>query len=116
MDVVVDLTLATICFLSNCYPVLVGDNTTPGTYTLSRRIVQSEGYGGDVLQFRETKDTVYAIHRVWTLNPKQRREQRLKSDTVSDRKRVTAGCINVDPAVYDALVKIYPKATLTIKN
>src|SRR5690606_28134829 len=98
--IIVDLTAATICFLGSCHPILYGDTTPVGEFSLTRRYVLAEGYGGDVVQFDETPKLVLAIHRVWTLNPKQKREQRLKSKTVSDNK-ITNGCINVEPEVYD---------------
>lgn len=60
------------------------------------------GYGGDVLQFKETPTAWYGIHRTWLLNPKQKRTERLKSDVIADRT-ITKGCVNVDPAVYEAL-------------
>ena len=77
MTVVVDLAVATICFLSQCYPALVGIDTPKGQYQLVQRYTNDPGYGGDVLQFYETKDSVYAIHWVWLLRPSQHRLDRL---------------------------------------
>ena len=102
MTVIVDLTAATICFLNTCFPVLIGKTTPVGIFDMNLRITAQEGYGGDIIQFDETKDLVMAIHRVWLLNPKQRRPERLESSTVKDNT-VTNGCINVKPDVYDKL-------------
>lgn len=113
MTVIVDLTLATICFLGNCYPALVGKDTPTGEFTLQQRLVVTPGYGGDVLQYKE--DTyVYAIHRVWTLNPNQRRVERLHSTNPKDRQTITNGCINVLPDVYDKLVECCSNSKLEI--
>jgi hypothetical protein len=120
MSILVSIALATICFTSQgqyeCYPVLLGKNTpTPtGEFTLIRRYVLDPGYGGDVLQFSETKTTVFAIHRVWLLNPKQHRLERLKSNNVTDRF-ISNGCINVDPIVYEKLVDCCSNDKLTIE-
>lgn len=43
-----------------------------------------------------------AIHRVWLQDPAQRRAWRLHHGTARDR-HITAGCVNVAPAVYQAL-------------
>lgn len=101
--ILVDLSLATICFLGQCHPILVGPDTPTGTYKLVKRYTDQKGYGGDVLQFYENKTHVFAVHRVWTLIPKQQREQRLKSSNVKDRY-ITNGCINVDPVIYQQIV------------
>jgi hypothetical protein len=120
MSILVTLSLATICFAYNgvdeCHPVLLGKNsaTPSGEYTLSQRATKAPGYGGDILQFHETKDEVYAIHRVWLLKPGERRMQRLKSNNISDRF-VSAGCINVDPIVYKKLVDCCANDKLTIR-
>lgn len=120
MTVIVSLALATICFTyqakEECHPVLLGkgSSTPRGEYILKKRITSSPGYGGDVLQFYETDDEVYAIHRVWLLNPKQNRLARLKSKKVTDRY-ISAGCINVDPVIYDRLVDCCSDTTLIIQ-
>lgn len=120
MSILVSLALATICFTTQgqyeCYPALLGKNTsTPaGEYTLIRRYTNDPGYGGDVLQFKETPTEVYAIHRVWLLNPSQHRLERLKSTKVSDRF-ITNGCINVDPVVYEKLVDCCSNDTIKIE-
>lgn len=111
--VLVNLTAATICFLGQCYPALVGKNTPVGEFQLTPRITQKAGYGGDVLQFLEKEYSVYAIHRVYLLNPAQRRAERLKSDDPADRL-ITNGCINIDPKVYDKLMECCSHSTLTV--
>jgi len=120
MSVIVTLALATICFTSNisqeCYPVLLGKNipTPVGEYKLTQRITSDPGYGGDVIQFLETDDMVYAIHRVWLLKPEQNRLQRLKSINIKDHF-ISSGCINVYPEVYEKLKNCCLDSTLIIK-
>jgi hypothetical protein len=120
MSVIVSIALATICFTyqgtEECHPVLLGKNipTPIGEYSLVKRITADPGYGGDVLQFHETTTEVYAIHRIFLLNPKQKRAERLKSSNVKDRF-ITNGCINVDPAVYDRLIDCCTNTQLIIK-
>lgn len=114
--VTVNLTAATICFLGACFPALVGKSATPtpvGEYQIIQRFTEQAGYSGDVLQFQETTEQVYSIHRIWLLNPIQKRPQRLASKKVSD-KFITNGCINVAPEVYDKLVDCCKDATLVI--
>jgi hypothetical protein len=120
MSVIVSIALATICFTyqgtEECHPVLLGKSipTPKGEYILRKRITADPGYGGDVLQFHETNDEVYAIHRVWLLNPKQKRLERLKSNNIQDRY-ISSGCINVDPTVYDRLMDCCSNTQLIIK-
>lgn len=120
MTIIVSIALATICFTYNgtedCYPVLLGkQSSTPvGEYSLKKRITADAGYGGDVLQFHETADAVYAIHRLWNLRPEQKRKERLKSNKVSDRY-ISDGCINVDPEVYEKLMNCCTDQKLIIK-
>jgi hypothetical protein len=120
MSIIVSITLATICFTYNgteeCHPALLGKNSaTPvGEYTLQRRYTDTPGYGGDILQFHETANAVYAIHRVWLLSPAQHRLERLKSDKVKD-KFITSGCINVEPEVYEKLIDCCSSEQLMIR-
>lgn len=100
---VVILSSAMLCVNAVCHPVLVGRDTPTGVFPLQKRSVVAAGYGGDVLQFKETDTAVFAVHRVWLLKPAQRRAERLASGSVRQRVGVTGGCINVAPAVYDAL-------------
>lgn len=81
---------------------------------MNLRITKQPGYGGDVIQFYETDDAVYAIHRVWTLNPTQKRLERLKSSDPKERV-ITAGCINVEVDVYEKLKDCCTNKVLTIK-
>lgn len=101
--VIVSLAAATICFSGICYPALIGKTTPTGEYQLQQRLTEQPGYGGDVLQFTEDKTSWTGIHRVYLLNPKQKRAERLKSTSIADRV-ITDGCINVDPEVYKKLV------------
>ena len=103
--ILVDLATATICFLNQCYPVLAGVDTPTGQFRLEQVRTQEAGYGGDVILFKETQNSVFAIHRVWLLNPNQNRLQRLTYGDVSARISTTLGCINVMPDVYEKLVE-----------
>lgn len=120
MSIIVSVALATICFTyrgtEECYPALLGrNNATPvGEYTITRKLTKSPGYGGDILQFHETKTDVYAIHRVWLLKPEQRRLERLSGTDVSARY-ISAGCINVLPEVYNKLIDCCSADHLIIK-
>lgn len=88
--------------MTTCYPVLIGDATPTGTFTLIERVTDQPGYGGNVLQFYETDSIVYSIHRLWLLNPEQHRQQRINSTDPRDRV-ITKGCVNVEPKVFDML-------------
>lgn len=117
--IVVDLALATICFLhqgqQECHNALVGPSTPKGTFSLVQRLTSDPGYGGDVLQFHEDKQGVYAIHRVWTLRSEQRRQERLASSDASRRTMITSGCVNVDPVIYSRLLSCCINQPLMIK-
>jgi len=115
MTVVVSLALATICFLGQCHPALVGETTPQGEYRLSQRRVVSPGYGGDVLSFKENSTDLFAIHRLWTGAPAQRRAERLASPLAARRRGVTGGCINVSPEIYDQLVDCCSTSELVIR-
>lgn len=116
MSVVVSLSLATICFVGQCYPALVGSATPPGHYQLSHRFVVSPGYGGDVLAFKEEPDDLFAIHRVWLGAPREQRLQRLQSTQVARRRGVTGGCINIAPETYAKLVDCCSRADLVVEG
>lgn len=113
MSVIVDLTAATICFLGQCFPVLTGINTPVGTFFMTERLTQERGYSGNVIQFFETEDKVYAIHRTWKLNSAQRREERLLSNNPRDRL-ITNGCINVNEVVFEQLLECCIETELKI--
>ena len=102
--ILVSLATASICFLNQCYPALVGPDTPVGQFKLEHVRTQAAGYGGEVILFKETSSSLFAIHRVWLLNPKQRRLERLTSGKTSERITITMGCINVMPEVYQKLV------------
>ena len=115
MELTLFVAQALLCSALQCWPVLVGPKTEQfigNDYPLIRRLTDDVGYGGEVLQFAETSTTVYAIHKVWTLKPNERREQRLLSNNSSDRV-ITNGCVNVDPALYSYLVENF--TTLTVR-
>lgn len=111
--VTIHIAAAIICFAEICQPALVGKTTPPGEYQLSFGETDIPGYGGSVIVFKENENEVFAIHRLWLLNPKQKREQRIKSSNPKDRV-ITAGCVNVTPAVFDQLVECCSSDTLTI--
>lgn len=111
--VTVFLSMAVLCISTTCYPVLVGKNTPIGTFQLTKRITDTVGYGGDVIQFHETEHDVYAIHRIWKLSPKQNRTMRIRSNNEKDRV-ITAGCINVTDEVYDLLNDCCAQGEITI--
>ena len=111
--IVVDLALATICFAQSCYPVLVGP-TPKGEFTLTHYAVDDPKYGGDVLVFKQTKTLAYSIHRI--LDPKgQQREARLNSPYLRHRTKITNGCINVAPEVYEELVRCCRSEKLLVR-
>ena len=103
MTLVVYLASALLCADGQCYPALVGADTPLGHFDVHRRYVEAEGYGGDVLQFKETASTVYAIHRVWLGRPQEHRLERLASPDAAVRRAITGGCINVAPDVYERI-------------
>jgi hypothetical protein len=112
--VIVNLAAASICFLGSCYPALVGQSTPVGTFSLSQQETPEPGYGGDLLVYQENAKYLWAIHRVYTLNPKEHRLERLHSAQPSLRRSVTNGCVNVLPEVYQRLVDCCSKDVLVI--
>jgi hypothetical protein len=118
--IIVNIILATICFTQTpdgpqeCHNALIGSDTPRGTYTLQQRLTNDPFYGGDILQFREDPDEVYAVHRVWLGRPYEHREKRIKSPDARVR-RITKGCINVEPEVYEELVHCCSRDTLIIQ-
>lgn len=105
------LGLALICFNGECHPILYGDTTPTGQYDLVLRITQQPGYGGDVLQFKQEDDSsIYAIHRVYTLDRKRDRFAIIRSPNAN--KKVTNGCINIETSVYDKLKKCCNKVLI----
>ncbi len=100
--VLVHLATAMICFANQCYPVLIGKATPVGEFEMNLRLTETPGYGGDVIQFYEDDTGVLAIHRLWRLNPKQHREERIVNPDPKARI-ITNGCINLQPEVYEKL-------------
>lgn len=113
-EVMVEVGLATICFLGNCYPALIGAETPKGEFQLQLYKTTLPNYGGDILVFKEQGNDVYAIHRVIDV-PGQRRLERLQSKNPKERQMVTLGCINVDQTVYSLLVECCYDSKLIIK-
>ena len=102
--VVVDTSKAELCFADDaqCHPVLIGKATPKGRFDLNLMRTNKPGYGGEVIGFKQDKDFIFALHRVWTLKPSERRLERIASHVVSDRI-ITNGCINVTDKVYEKL-------------
>lgn len=111
--IIVDIAAAVICFASSCYPALVGKTTPTGWFFLEHRAVLDPQYGGDALQFAENETTAFLIHRVFDVNGQQRR--RRLSDLTMARPPITAGCVNVAPDVYDALLDCCATQILVIQ-
>ena len=120
MTVIIDIATALICFAAQpgadmvCRNALIGDDTPKGVYTMQQRLVLDPLYGGDILQFREDDEEVYAIHRVWNGRPNEKRDQRINSKKIADRK-ITKGCVNVTKETYQLLLDCCLNATLIIK-
>ena len=103
MTVTVYLAQALVCFAGQCFPALVGVSTPVGAYIAVKAPTEAPGYAGSVAPFaRDSSGAVFAIHRTWTGNPSEQREWRIKHGS-ADQRRVTMGCINLEPYVYDAL-------------
>ena len=102
--VLINLTLAVICFGSGmeCHPILYGEKTPKGEFEMTLRTTAQVGYGGDVIQFHKDDKQIYAIHRLWTRSPQQEREKRIVDSNLS-RRKISNGCINVQPEVYEKL-------------
>lgn len=102
--VVVDTSKAELCFTDDrtCYPVLIGKSTPKGVFPMTLSKTHKKGYGGEVIGFKEEGDFLFALHRVWTLNPAEHRMERIASPVVADRI-ITNGCINVTNDVYEKL-------------
>ena len=113
-EVLIDVAAAVICFAATCHPVLVGAETPRGEFQLTHYTTQAPRYGGDILSFKETSNSLYTIHRVIDV-PGQQRPARLKSRSPGERTMVTSGCVNVDPVVYEELVECCSASRLVIK-
>ena len=106
--VVVDTANAELCFADSgqCHPVLVGKTTPKGRFDMRIYKTDKRGYGGDIIGFKQEKDCLFALHRVWTLKPSERRLERIKSPLAADRI-MTNGCINVSDDVYEQLKQYF---------
>ena len=113
-DVLVNLAAAIICFAGTCHPVLVGPETPRGEFQVIHYATPIKIYKGDFLAFKETSDALFTIHRVVNV-PGQQRLGRLKSPDVKRRTGITGGCINVEPEVYEELVKCCYASRLIIE-
>ena len=98
---VINLDRAEICMESDCRPVLIGKATPRGEYPLQLAKTDEKGYGGDVLVFKQDDTGAYAVHRIWTQRPSEKRIERIQQDTA--RRIITNGCINVDDETYNQL-------------
>ena len=102
--VVVDTQKAELCFADtqDCHRVLIGKSTPKGMFDMNLVSTTAAGYGGEVIGFKQEGNFLFALHRVWTLKPSERRLERIASDNVADRI-MTNGCINVSSEVYEKL-------------
>ena len=101
VPIVVDTQTATACIQKTCYPVLIGKTTPRGEYHLQLAKTDEAGYGGDVLVFKQDDTGAYAVHRIWTQRPSEKRLERIQQD--AERRIITNGCINVDDETYNKL-------------
>ena len=78
--VIVNTSKAELCFADEkkCHPVLIGKTTPKGTFSMNIYKTDKAGYGGDVIGFKQEKDFLFALHRVWTLKPSERRMERIQ--------------------------------------
>lgn len=116
--VVVSLSKAVICFSALCHPALVGLSTPIGEFPLQHVATSEPGYHGDVIVYKETKEYAWAIHRLWLLDPAQKRAQRIESPNPKERV-ITMGCINLKDKTYSELVRWLnqnPQAKLIIRK
>lgn len=106
--VVVNTETAELCFTDTqeCHPVLIGKTTPKGTFDMTIYATDKLGYGGDVIGFKQENNFLFALHRVWTLKPSEKRLERIASDKVADRI-MTNGCINVQDPVYERLKQYF---------
>lgn len=74
-------------------------SVTKSTYPEYGPLLQLNGIRGD--------NWIYAIHKVYTGHPSERREERLHSGKPSD-SHISYGCINVDPKTINALIDKLP--------
>ena len=88
-----------LCLGIECWPALAGVDTIPGNYPLTLMPVDEPEYKGSVIAYKETDTAIYSIHRTYP--------GREKMYTLPDEKRrfITNGCINVEPYVYERLVR-----------
>jgi hypothetical protein len=112
--VVAHLLAATLCFSNTCYPMLAGRSTPVGEYQIVHYRTDQPGYGGDILVFKESPTTVFAIHRVYVLHSLRRIT--LLEGPPKGRQIVTNGCINVMPEVYQQLVSCCSTDKLVIER
>lgn len=107
--VIVDVLAAVICFNGMCHPALIGTTTPRGTYQLELTRTVQPNYGGTVLLFKDGPRYWYAVHRTW---PGREQKYSLSPD---QRRKITNGCINVEPAIYRALVDCCNGAEIVIQ-
>lgn len=80
--------------------------TPAGRFTITRNYDRALGELFDINEL-QGRDWTIAIHRVWLGKPAERRDARLRSDTMQD-KHITNGCIDVDPATIAQLSRVLP--------
>ena len=115
MDVTINIAAAVLCIAQQCFPVLIGKDTPVGEFTVIKREVLDPNYRGHILQFKETENEVFAIHRIWNGKPQQKRFSRIKSNNPSDRF-ITGGCVNVEDDLFELLTTNHQDLRLTINK
>jgi L,D-transpeptidase-like protein len=80
--------------------------TPAGRFTITRNHDSTLGELFDINEL-QGQDWTIAIHRVWLGKPAERRDARLRSETIDD-KHITNGCIDVDPSTMAQLARILP--------
>lgn len=114
MPVVLSKAAALLCISavgSLCQPVLYGEATPAGTFTLTH--LYSVRLHDHILAFTQHGKNLLAIHRVWRGAPEQHRDRRLSSPDPTDNK-ITSGCVNVGDEMFAELWKLPDGTTFTI--
>lgn len=115
IPIAVHLASALLCVAQTCVPALVGkelDLTPTGTFPIKEYSTTDPFYDGSVLVFHQNAKYVWAIHQVWLGDPKEHRARRIGEDPL--QRRISHGCINVDPSIYRQLVSMCSSGMCTV--
>lgn len=117
MDAVtIFLAKALICFQGTCHPVLLGEDTEPGTYRMAVLHTDQPGYSGNVLMYHRDHRGWFAIHKTFDSPATRRRTQLYHTGNPADRRYVSNGCPNVEPHVYEQLKACCRRLPLVIQE